>query len=189
MASYEEEWIIGPSDTNFYSRRYVSPTSTPTKAHVVCVHGFQEHIARYDHVFQRVQRAGIEVFAFDQRGWGRTALDERNKSPASRYGLTTRTQQLADLEFFVKRESEKATAAGVPLFLWGHSMGGGLVLSFVTAKNGLPADSTLKLISGVIVCSPLIQQTTPASKLLRIVGSVLSKVVPWASFPAEIPAA
>lgn len=120
MASYQEEWIIGPSDTNFYSRRYVP--STPPKAHVVFVHGFQEHIGRYDHVFQRVQRAGLEVFSFDQRGWGRTAFDEQRKSASSRYGVTTRSQQLGDLEFFVKRESEKAKADGVPLFLWGHSM-------------------------------------------------------------------
>ncbi|KAG9042073.1 hypothetical protein FS837_011370 [Tulasnella sp. UAMH 9824] len=187
MASYQEEWITGPTNTNFYSRRYV-PSASP-KAHVVCVHGFQEHIGRYDHVFQRVQRAGIEVFAFDQRGWGRTVFDEQHKSPNSHYGVTTRPQQLGDLEFFVKRESEKAKADGVPLFLWGHSMGGALVLSFVTAKDGSPAESTINLLSGALVCSPLIQQTTPASKLLRVVGSFLSKIVPWASFPAEIPAA
>ena len=31
-------------------------------------------------------------------------------------------QVFVDMEFFVKRESERARAAGKKLFLWGHSM-------------------------------------------------------------------
>lgn len=119
--TYKEEWIVGPSNTNFFTRFYPSTSSEPAKASFVFIHGFQEHIARYDHVFQRVQAAGYSVFAFDQRGWGQTALNPEHKSPTSSYGLTTRPQQLGDTGFFIKRESERL-GKEVPLFLWGHSM-------------------------------------------------------------------
>jgi len=185
--TYTEEWIIGPSNTNFFTRLYPSTTAEPAKASFVFIHGFQEHIARYDHVFQRVQAAGYSVFAFDQRGWGQTALNVEHKSPTSSYGLTTRPQQLGDAEFFIKRESERL-GKEVPLFLWGHSMGGGVVLSFGTAKAPPPAESTLHLLSGIVVGCPLIKQATPAAKILRLAGALLARVVPWAPFPAEVKA-
>ncbi|KAG8902827.1 hypothetical protein FRB99_004068 [Tulasnella sp. 403] len=186
LPEFTETWVTGLNNTSFYTRTYPA-VAQPAKAHVVFVHGFQEHISRYDHVFQRVQAADISVFAFDQRGWGRTALDEEHKSPSSSYGLTTRPQQLADLEFFVNRAKEEI-GKEVPLFLWGQSMGGALVLSFTTAKHGPPAETTIRQLSGVISGSPLIRQTVPASRVLRLVGAVLAKIVPWAPFPAKIPA-
>lgn len=67
------------------------------------------------------QDGNVDVFAFDQRGWGRTALDTENKSPDSKYGLTRRRNQLADLEFFLKQEFERVGDSR-PVFLWGHSM-------------------------------------------------------------------
>ena len=43
VQQYVEDWIVGPEDTKFYTRTY--DVQNP-KAHVVFVHGFQEHIAR-----------------------------------------------------------------------------------------------------------------------------------------------
>lgn len=39
-------------------------------------HRFVEHIERYDHVFPKFTEQGIAVFAFDQRGWVPTALQQ-----------------------------------------------------------------------------------------------------------------
>ena len=79
---------------------------------------------RYDHFFPKFVARDISVFAFDQRGWGRTACDEAERSPGARYGWTSRPRQLTDLEFFIKREASRVAAGGqkVPLFLMGHSM-------------------------------------------------------------------
>jgi acylglycerol lipase len=144
MVQYDEDWILGPENSKFYTRRY---DTVNAKAHIVFVHGFQEHIARfvlsydishivflhlphsicivsYDHFFTKFAANNISVFAFDQRGWGRTACDERERSPGARYGWTSRPRQLADLEFFIKREAAHITTDGkqLPLFLMGHSM-------------------------------------------------------------------
>ena len=40
-------------------------------AQVLFVHGFSEHVERYD--FSEFASKGIQVTAFDQRGFGRTA--------------------------------------------------------------------------------------------------------------------
>jgi alpha-beta hydrolase superfamily lysophospholipase len=36
------------------------------------VHGFGEHIARYDRMFSHFVSQGIECYGYDQRGWGET---------------------------------------------------------------------------------------------------------------------
>ncbi|KAG8885156.1 hypothetical protein FRB97_001974 [Tulasnella sp. 331] len=185
MSIFKEEWIVGPENTKFYTRFY--PASSDPVASIVFVHGFQEHITRYDHVFTRFATTGkIDVFGYDQRGWGRTACDEANKTPSSAYGLTNRKHQLDDLEFFVEREAERV-GPNRPIFVFGHSMGGGIVLSFGSSKTGLPASSTISRLTGIISSSPLIKETKPVAKPLRWVAALLSNIVPWMNFPADVP--
>ncbi|KAG8885157.1 hypothetical protein FRB97_001975 [Tulasnella sp. 331] len=45
MPAFEGEWIVGPEDTNFYTRFYPAALSNPITS-VVVVHGFKEHLAR-----------------------------------------------------------------------------------------------------------------------------------------------
>jgi hypothetical protein len=78
------------------------------------VHGFVEHIARYDDAFSLFAEHGIEVLAFDQRGFGRTAAETKS------YGITSLDKQLADIEFFLALEAKRA--GDKKLFLFGHSM-------------------------------------------------------------------
>ena len=48
---------IPAEEFKFYTRTWA--TSGPPLATVVFVHGFAEHCDRYDHVFQRVAKAGV----------------------------------------------------------------------------------------------------------------------------------
>lgn len=119
---FTESWLSGPQGTRFFTRTYHPSPSSHTKAVVVFVHGFAEHIARYEHVFPRWSSHGIAVFAYDQRGFGRTALDEQNKSKDSAYAKTSWKEQLEDIEWAVQHTKRQFT--GVPVFLYGHSMVG-----------------------------------------------------------------
>lgn len=180
--SFTEAWLEGPSSTSFYTRTY--KTESP-KAVLVFVHGFAEHIGRYGHIHPRFAEAGITVFAFDQRGFGKTALDNEHKSKNSKYGQTSWPDQFLDIEWAIKHAKE-TYAANLPIFIMGHSMGGGLSLAFQTREHAPPARSTVSLLAGVIATSPLVLQAKPASKLTRWVGGKVSHLTPYILVPTDV---
>ncbi len=83
---------------------------------VQIAHGLAEHAARYDRFATALNQAGFLAFATDHRGHGRTGRDQLGDfGPAGFDGL------IADVV-----EYGAAIAVdhpGVPLFLFGHSMG------------------------------------------------------------------
>ncbi|XP_044721921.1 serine aminopeptidase, s33 domain-containing protein [Hirsutella rhossiliensis] len=112
-------------DAGFYSKTW-TPRG-PTKAKLVFVHGFSEHINRYNDFFPVLAAQGIQVFAWDQRGWGRSVTKPSDK------GLTGPTSQvLADVAAFVQDKLPQSTGGDqqetAPVFVMGHSMGGGEIL-------------------------------------------------------------
>ena len=115
---YSEAWLAGPSSTQFYTRTY---TPESTKAAIVFVHGFAEHVGRYTHFHPLLSAHGIAVFTYDQRGFGLTAQDMKgHKSKSSTYGKTCWKDQMADIEWAV--EHTRKSFEGKPVFLMGHSM-------------------------------------------------------------------
>lgn len=118
MSTFTEAWIPGPKSLSFYTRTYTPATGSP-RGVVVFIHGFIEHVARYEHVHKRWAEKGFVIFTFDQRGFGRTALDPK-KSAGSVYGRTGDTDQIPDIEWAL-RVAQEANPT-VPLFLMGHSM-------------------------------------------------------------------
>lgn len=118
MSELTEAWQLGHKGISFYTRTYQPPSGSP-RAALVFIHGFIEHVGRYEHVHRRWADEGFFVFAFDQRGFGRTALDEK-KSRNSVYGQTNDADQIHDIEWAVRVVQEANPT--VPLFLMGHSM-------------------------------------------------------------------
>ncbi|KAH7904190.1 Alpha/Beta hydrolase protein [Hygrophoropsis aurantiaca] len=219
--SFTEFWLPGPQGTQFYTRTYdpslsrdreLASTSTPgskPKAAIVFVHGFIEHIARYEHVFSKWAQRGFLVFAYDQRGFGRTALGDvgagetktqagntGGKSNDSAYGKTSWAEQIKDIEWavgHVRREVLHETENNTtPIFLYGHSMGGALVLAYATSlispASSSPSSSSPLPISGVISTSPLLAQTKPAARAARWIGGKAARMAPWMLIPAEVKA-
>jgi acylglycerol lipase len=94
----------------------LKPATAPI-ALLLFIHGFSEHVDRYDHVFALFAERGIKTFAWDQRGFGKSALKKED------WGRTGGTEKaLQDVDFFVKKTKEEAQQSNIPLFLWGHSM-------------------------------------------------------------------
>ena len=83
-------------------------------ASVVIVHGLGEHSGRYVHVGRYFAEAGIRTIAFDLRGHGR--------SPGRPVFVNRYVELASDVDCVVKHFS------GGPTFLFGHSLGGQLVL-------------------------------------------------------------
>jgi acylglycerol lipase len=81
------------------------------------IHGFCEYVDRYDHVFNNFSERGIKTFAWDQRGFGRSAIQKKN------WGVTGGTDKaLDDIDHFAKQVKEEAGNLKVPVFIFGHSM-------------------------------------------------------------------
>ena len=116
-STFTEDWLLGPEETKFYTRTY---TASSAQAVVLFVHGFAEYVARYEWAHGVYASRGITVFAFDQRGFGRTGMDEDNRSPGSTYCKTTFREQMADIEWALKHVHERFP--DLPIFLMGHSM-------------------------------------------------------------------
>ncbi|WWC62010.1 uncharacterized protein I303_104597 [Kwoniella dejecticola CBS 10117] len=190
QAILTEEWVLGPEDTPFYTKRWAPKTAEP-EAYILFVHGFAEHVSRYDNFFTQLSSPpyNLHITAFDQRGHGKTAHEPLTATSAqvSAWKKEGKVVNLAkntkrrtggwakvfpDIEWFVKRESALAKEKGKKLFLYGFSMGGGEVLAFATRPAAPPSKDTVGLLGGIIAGGPLIRQTKPASGIQVKAGSL-----------------
>lgn len=113
----------------------------PTKAKLIYFHGFSDHIGHSAELFPTLANAGIEVHGMDQRGFGRSVKD-----PSERGDTGGTVQVMADMTSIIKSK----LPTNLPLFIAGHSMGGGQVLYY--AANG-PKD-VLSQLSGILSIAP-----------------------------------
>ncbi|KAI1079274.1 Alpha/Beta hydrolase protein [Whalleya microplaca] len=105
-------------DVSLYTKTWMP--DGPPKANMVMIHGFSDHINRYYDFFPALAARGIAVQGFDQRGWGRSV-----RTPSDRGNTGPTATVLADIAAFVRSKLSETT----PLFVLGHSMGGGEVLA------------------------------------------------------------
>jgi alpha-beta hydrolase superfamily lysophospholipase len=91
------------------------------KALVCLVHGFAEHMGRYTHVAEYFNAQGYGLIGFDLRGHGQSG---------GRRGHTPSYDDLIEnIREMLALAAEKLE--GLPLFLYGHSMGGNLVANYL----------------------------------------------------------
>lgn len=138
---------------------------------ILLVHGLGEHARRYDHVAAALAAIGLDVFAYDQRGFGR--------SDGPRGTLPSRNALLDDVAVVFGDLVEKRRAAGdatVP-FVLGHSMGGCIVARAVTGGWIAPR--------GMVLSSPaLLPRISPLDRLAAAAGS---RLCPNLRLPSRLP--
>jgi alpha-beta hydrolase superfamily lysophospholipase len=127
-------------------------------AFVLLVHGIAEHSGRYEHVGAQLAAAGLDVSAYDQRGFG--ASDGRRAFVES-WGVVH-----DDLEGQVA--AVRSRAGSRPVVIYGHSLGGLTALGYVLTDRPKP--------DALVLSAPAIQAEIPAWK--RMVAKVLSRVAP-----------
>ncbi|PHH69226.1 hypothetical protein CDD82_7907 [Ophiocordyceps australis] len=165
-------------DASFYCKTW-TPDSGHVKARLVFVHGFSEHINRYNDFFPRLTAQGIEVLGWDQRGWGRSV-----RKPAER-GLTGPTSQvLRDVAAFVQDKLNDGSNA--PLFIMGHSMGGGEIL--MLAADKAYSELTARVRGWIVEC-PLIGFPPGGEppRLKIMAGRLLGRLVPRQQLKHVVP--
>jgi alpha-beta hydrolase superfamily lysophospholipase len=158
----ESQWQT-PDGVNIYTREWL-PDEDP-RASVVLVHGLGEHCARYDHVAAVFAKNNIRMQGFDLRGHGKTD-GQRGHIPS--FELAMR-----DIDHFISQAM--LTAKGKPVILYGHSMGGAMVLYYALLRK--------PKLTGIISTSPGIATGTPVNPVTLAVGQLLYNFAPSFTLP------
>jgi alpha-beta hydrolase superfamily lysophospholipase len=132
---------------------------------LLLVHGLGEHAGRYDHVARQMAEAGIDVHGYDHRGFG--------ASGGSRAYVARWTDLHDDLE--ARLNAARAAMPGLPVVLYGHSMGGLVALGYVLADRHRPVPDLL------VLTSPALDSTIAAWK--RWLARLLSRIAPKLRIP------
>lgn len=139
--------------------RQWDPAGEPL-GHVGVVHGLGEHSGRYDELARWLSGAGYRVIAFDLRGHGLTA---GKRGHVSDYEIL-----LDDIDCL--RQLLAANSGHLPQFLFGHSLGGNLILNYALRRR--PA------LTGLVVSSPLLRLTSTPSIWTRTATRMINQLWP-----------
>ncbi|MFS4491675.1 lysophospholipase [Maribacter sp. 2308TA10-17] len=123
------------------------------KGVVILVHGFGEHSGRYKNtVIPMLVSADLAVLTYDNVGHGKSS---------GRRGHCPSYEALLDI---LREVIEKAEARfpNLPVFLYGHSMGGNLVLNYVLKRE-------VKL-TGIVATSPYLRLAFKPPKWKIFIG-------------------
>ena len=131
------------------------------RAVIALVHGFGEHAGRYRPFARELEARGFAVVGLDLHGHGRTN---------GARGRCDRYERLReDVDMLLWEVRERFPEA--PVILYGHSMGGGLVLDHVLQRGGFVRDG--QKLSGVIASAPLLEAVdAPPGIALSALGLV-----------------
>ncbi|KAI9315138.1 Alpha/Beta hydrolase protein [Dichotomocladium elegans] len=167
-----EEWIKTSDGHEIFTKTW-KPVGE-TVAQVVLVHGFGEHIGRYDRLCRAFGEHGILSYGFDQRGFGQTG--KRAQDYGNNHGYNT---ALSDINSAILRVKKNAPA--LPLILMGHSMGGGLILNLLARREKYEG---VKSVRAAIASAPLVTLSMPVSPFRYYPLMIASKIIP--SFVIQI---
>lgn len=141
---------------------------TEPKASIVIVHGMGEHLQRYTHVAAKFTQNNYNVIAYDNFGHGKTS---------GKRGHNPNFEALLDcIEFNINKAKELNPE--IPVFIYGHSMGGNLVINYTLKRK-----HNLK---GVIATSPFLKLAFEPPAWKMFLGKILLKVAPSITLGNEI---
>ena len=131
---------------------------TTVVADVVLIHGYGEHSGRYIQVAERLTSAGFRVQTLDLRGHGRSTGLRRGD--IDDFDLV-----VDDVSAFVDR-----VRTDLPLFVYGHSMGGLVAVRL--------AERSSNRFAGLVIASAALVAAESIPAVLVKVANVLGKVAP-----------
>lgn len=127
---------------------------------VLLVHGLGEHSSRYQWTAGQLNGAGYSVYAYDQRGHGR--------SDGRRAYIHDMAELVCDL---VRVRDSIDTPTSLPYFIYGHSMGALMVGKYVIDHQ--PTD-----VAGVLFTGGAFKVDPELSPLLQRLAPLLGRLLP-----------
>ena len=143
------------------------PDTEVPKASVALVHGMGEHIMRYDHWAEKFVNRGYAVTGMDHRGHGRSE-GKRGHTPSYE-------SLLKDVDILIKKSLE--FFPGKPVILYGHSLGGSIVLNNALTRNN---------VSKYIVTSPWLRLSFKPSSIKLALAKTMKRILPGLLQPSGL---
>lgn len=138
---------------------------------VICiVHGIGEFGGRFDRVAEAFRKQNMAVLAFDLRGHG--------KSLGKRGHCAPRKDVLSDVSTLIEYAQE--FYPGKKLILYGHSMGGNIVLDY-RSRGRLNGE-----LSAYIVTAPWVRLVRPVPNIVYKAVKLLSRIAPSVTIGSEV---
>jgi len=128
---------------------------------VVClIHGLGEHSGRYTHLADSLTQAGYILISFDLRGHG--------KSEGPRGHTPTYEALMNDISSLLEVANKQFPQ--LSFFLYGHSLGGNLVLNYILRRH--------PQFKGVIVTAPWLRLAFEPPAFKIILGKITNQLFP-----------
>lgn len=157
MKHEEFNWT-GTDNMNVFARHWQPYTDVTG---IIClVHGMGEHSGRYHHFAEFFAKHGYAVLAFDHRGHGNS---EGEKGHVDSYDT------LLDQVDHLLEEAEKRHG-DLPTFIYGHSMGGNVVINHAIRRK--------PLVNGVISTGPWLRLGFEPPKAKMMLGKFVKRIYP-----------
>ena len=138
---------------------------------VICiVHGIGEFGGRFDRVAEAFRKQNMAVLAFDLRGHGNSLGKRGHCAP--------RKDVLSDVSTLIEYAYE--SYPDKKIILYGHSMGGNIVLDY-RCRGRLNAE-----VSAYIFTAPWVRLVRPVPNVLYKVVKLLSKIAPTFTIGSEV---
>jgi alpha-beta hydrolase superfamily lysophospholipase len=166
MKHYEMNWKAH-DNLDIFAQAW-EPTMPQPKAVVCLVHGLGEHTSRYAHVAEAFGQQGFVLFGADLRGHGR--------SGGTRGHISSIEDFMQDID--VSLEQARLRYPGLPIILYGHSLGGIQVLYY-----GLTRKPNVK---GVIATSSGLHTALEKQQLKVMMAKVLGALMPNTSIASGL---
>jgi len=166
MNHFETNWKAHDG-VDIYAQGW-EPTMPQPKAVVCLVHGLGEHTSRYGHVAEAFGKEGYAMMGADWRGHGR--------SGGPRGHISSIEDFMQDIDVLL--EQARARYPGLPLILYGHSIGGVQVLHY-----GLTRKPNVK---GIIATSSALHTSVEQQKVKVMMAKALGSFTPGITIASEL---
>ena len=149
-------------------RGFIMSPRERIRANIIFVHGVGEHIQRYSAWAELLNKEAVGFTGVDLPGHGRS---DGARGNIKSYALT---DEMIDILYY----SSINTFPEIPVFLYGHSLGGGIVLDYLLRKK--------PEIKGAIVTSPWLKLSYEPAKSKIVLASILKYILPGLVQPSGL---
>jgi alpha-beta hydrolase superfamily lysophospholipase len=150
-------------------RGFIKSPGEKLRAVIILVHGHGEHIQRYMHWAKLFNKENIGFTGIDLPGHGRS---DGKRGHIKNYPI------LIEMIDILINECKK-TFPGIPVFLYGHSLGGGIVLEYLLMRN--------PRIKGAIVTSPALRLAFEPDKIKIKLAAIMRSILPGLTQTSGLP--